>query len=75
MEKVRKHFQPEFINRIDEFIIFEPLVASQIATIVRLRTDGVAKRLKEKKMVLELKDSAVRWEAKLFVVWGLGCRV
>ena len=37
MEKVRKHFQPEFINRIDEFIIFEPLQAEQIETIVRLQ--------------------------------------
>jgi hypothetical protein len=37
MEKVRKHFQPEFINRIDEFIIFEPLAAEQIETIVRLQ--------------------------------------
>lgn len=37
MEKVRKHFQPEFVNRIDEFIIFEPLIAEQIKTIVKLQ--------------------------------------
>ena len=60
MERVRKHFQPEFINRIDEFIIFEPLAAEQIEAIVRLQVRGVAARLGEKKMKLRLADSAAR---------------
>lgn len=60
MEKVRKHFQPEFVNRIDEFIIFEPLAADQIETIVRLQVRGVGQRLSEKKMKLLLHDSAVK---------------
>jgi hypothetical protein len=68
MEKVRKHFQPEFINRIDEFIIFEPLTAAQIETIVRLQVRGVGARVAEKKMKLALHDSAVRCE----FLWGVG---
>jgi ATP-dependent Clp protease ATP-binding subunit ClpB len=60
MDKVRKHFQPEFLNRIDEFILFEPLVAEQIETIVRMRTRGVGTRLAEKKMRLELRDAAIK---------------
>lgn len=37
MSAVRGHFRPEFINRIDDFIIFEPLQLSQIRTIVQLQ--------------------------------------
>lgn len=59
MERVRKHFRPEFLNRIDEFICFEPLSNEQISTIVGLRAKGVAKRVAEKKMRLELTDSAI----------------
>jgi ATP-dependent Clp protease ATP-binding subunit ClpB len=60
MEKVRKHFQPEFLNRIDEFIIFEPLNTEQIRCIVNLRTAGVEARVAEKKMTLLLQDSAIQ---------------
>ncbi|WIA41731.1 hypothetical protein OEZ86_009074 [Tetradesmus obliquus] len=60
MERVRRHFQPEFLNRIDEFIIFDPLSSSQIGTIVGLRCKGVASRVAEKKMALALKDSAIQ---------------
>jgi ATP-dependent Clp protease ATP-binding subunit ClpB len=60
MDKVRRHFQPEFLNRIDEFIIFDPLSSAQIATIVGLRCKGVTARVAEKKMSLALKDSAIQ---------------
>jgi ATP-dependent Clp protease ATP-binding subunit ClpB len=60
MDKVRRHFQPEFLNRIDEFIIFDPLSSSQIRTIVGLRCKGVVARVAEKKMSLALKDSAIQ---------------
>ncbi|KAF6253273.1 P-loop containing nucleoside triphosphate hydrolase protein [Scenedesmus sp. NREL 46B-D3] len=60
MDKVRRHFQPEFLNRIDEFIIFDPLSSAQISTIVGLRCKGVVARVAEKKMTLALKDSAIQ---------------
>ncbi|GLC34593.1 Chaperone protein ClpB3, chloroplastic [Pleodorina starrii] len=60
MGQVRSHFRPEFVNRIDEFIIFDPLSQEQIATIVRLQARRVAERLAEKKIGLTLTDSAVR---------------
>ena len=44
--------QPEFVNRIDEFIIFEPLKRNEIAKIVRLRLKGVINRLGDRKMKL-----------------------
>ncbi|GLI64128.1 hypothetical protein VaNZ11_007308 [Volvox africanus] len=60
MGQVRTHFRPEFVNRIDEFIIFDPLSQNQIAHIVRLQARRVAERLADKKIGLELTDSAVR---------------
>jgi ATP-dependent Clp protease ATP-binding subunit ClpB len=51
---VRKHFTPEFINRIDEFIIFEPLAKTHIRKIVRLRLKGVEARIADKKMKLQV---------------------
>jgi ATP-dependent Clp protease ATP-binding subunit ClpA len=48
--QVRKHFKPEFVNRIDEFIIFEPLRSDEIRHIVKLRARGVVGRLAERKM-------------------------
>jgi len=64
MEQVRRHFKPEFVNRIDEFIIFEPLKADEIHHIVRLRTRGVVERLAERKMKLVLRESAVDYLAR-----------
>lgn len=58
--QVRSHFRPEFVNRIDEFIIFDPLSQDQIASIVRLQVSRVAERLAEKKIGLQLTDLAVR---------------
>ncbi|KAG2487646.1 hypothetical protein HYH03_013784 [Edaphochlamys debaryana] len=59
MDQVRKHFPPEFLNRVDEFIIFEPLTQHQIRSVVLLRLVGLVQRLKDKKIRLVLADSAV----------------
>eukprot|EP00210_Caulerpa_lentillifera_P007379 g7052.t1 len=63
MSFVRSTFRPEFVNRIDEFIIFDSLRLDQIKEIVRLQANRVAKRLAEKKMKLQLEDSAVEYLA------------
>jgi ATP-dependent Clp protease ATP-binding subunit ClpB len=62
--QVRMHFRPEFINRIDEFIIFQGLKKDEIKSIVRLQADRVSKRLAERKMTLQLTDSAVDFLAE-----------
>eukprot|EP00208_Stichococcus_sp_RCC1054_P006167 CAMPEP_0206137422 /NCGR_PEP_ID=MMETSP1473-20131121/2545_1 /ASSEMBLY_ACC=CAM_ASM_001109 /TAXON_ID=1461547 /ORGANISM="Stichococcus sp, Strain RCC1054" /LENGTH=989 /DNA_ID=CAMNT_0053530491 /DNA_START=123 /DNA_END=3092 /DNA_ORIENTATION=- len=59
MGTVNTFFRPEFINRIDDFVIFEGLNRQQIGTIVRLQAQRVADRLKSRKIKLELTDSAV----------------
>lgn len=57
--QVRTHFRPEFINRIDEFIIFQGLQKDQIKSIVRLQADRVQNRLADKKMLMDLTEDAV----------------
>jgi len=57
--QVRTHFRPEFINRIDEFIVFQGLQKNQIQAIVCLQADKVKQRLAEKKIKMELHESAV----------------
>lgn len=61
MAAVRGHFRPEFINRIDEFAIFDPLQRDQIKSIVRLQALRVGERLESKKMRLEMTEEAVEF--------------
>ncbi|KAG2453363.1 hypothetical protein HYH02_001587 [Chlamydomonas schloesseri] len=63
MEHVRAHFRPEFINRVDEFITFDPLQPDQIKQIVLLRAQKLVARLGERRMRLELTDPAVEYLA------------
>lgn len=61
--QVKAHFRPEFVNRVDDFVVFEALKLSEIKQIVRLQAKRVEDRLKDKKMRLELTDSAVDYLA------------
>jgi ATP-dependent Clp protease ATP-binding subunit ClpB len=54
MERVQEHFRPEFINRIDDIIVFHPLGAEQIRAIVDIQLEGLRARLAERDMTLEL---------------------
>jgi ATP-dependent Clp protease ATP-binding subunit ClpB len=58
MERVQQHFRPEFINRIDDIIVFHPLGAEQIRAIVDIQLAGLRKRLAERDLLLELADDA-----------------
>ena len=64
MAAVRSHFRPEFVNRIDEFIVFHPLGSVQIEKIVRLQVQRVAGRLAGRKIGLTLSDAAVQFLAE-----------
>jgi len=59
MEVVRQHFRPEFINRIDEAVVFHPLRASQIRAIAEIQTAGLRKRLAERGIALEFSEAAL----------------
>ncbi len=59
MDAVSNHFRPEFINRIDEVVIFEPLARDQIAGIAQIQLGRLRKRLAERELSLELSDEAL----------------
>jgi len=59
MGVVQAHFRPEFINRLDEIVVFHPLDKSQIREIARLQTNYLAKRLQERQIDLEISDGAL----------------
>nr|WP_305135473.1 ATP-dependent chaperone ClpB [uncultured Schaedlerella sp.] len=65
MNELRGHFRPEFLNRLDEIIMFKPLTKSNISGIIDLLVADVNKRLEEKELSIELTESA-----KGFVVEG-----
>ncbi|MFN2138449.1 MAG: AAA family ATPase, partial [Candidatus Promineifilaceae bacterium] len=64
-DALKKTFRPEFINRIDEIIIFEPLSEDDVVEIVNLQMRDVQARLSEQgDLTIELTDEAKRWLAK-----------
>lgn len=61
MEIVRSHFRPEFLNRLDEVILFHRLGQSHMAPIVDIQVSRVDKLLADRKIVLDLSDAARAW--------------
>ena len=58
MDELRAHFRPEFLNRVDETVVFLPLRRDQIARIVDLQMQRLRQRLEERKIKLDLTDAA-----------------
>ena len=58
MGDLRAHFRPEFLNRLDEIILFKPLTKDNIGHIVDLMMADVNKRLEDKELQIELTDAA-----------------
>ncbi len=61
MEAVKKHFRPEFINRIDEIVFFNPLGKDVMAGIVKIQLRNLEKRLAERRIELNVSDKAIKW--------------
>jgi len=64
MEMVKNHFKPEFLNRLDDIIVFDRLNNEQVEKITSLQIDQLRKVLLEQKIELEVSDSALQWIAK-----------
>ena len=58
MNDLRSHFRPEFLNRLDETILFKPLTKNNIGSIIDLLVADINKRLADKELVVALSDSA-----------------
>ncbi len=65
MEAMRTSFRPEFLNRIDEIIIFHGLQRSELREIVKLQVQRLSQRLVDRKMSLKLSDSALDFLAEV----------
>lgn len=61
MEAVKKHFRPEFINRIDEIVFFNPLGKDVMSGIVKIQLANLEKRLAERRIELNVTDKAIKW--------------
>ena len=58
MDELRRHFRPEFLNRVDETVLFKPLQVDQLMMIIDLLVAGLRQRLADRKIVLTLTDKA-----------------
>ncbi|HXS13503.1 MAG TPA: ATP-dependent chaperone ClpB [Acidobacteriaceae bacterium] len=58
MEELRKHFRPEFLNRVDDIVVFHPLNEAQLEHIVDLRLDDLRRLLEDRRITLELTEPA-----------------
>ncbi len=61
MEVVRAHFRPEFLNRVDEIILFHRLKREHMGKIVDIQMERLAKLLADRKITLKLDDKAKDW--------------
>jgi ATP-dependent Clp protease ATP-binding subunit ClpB len=64
-ELLRKTIRPEFLNRIDEIVLFKPLLKSEIRKIVDIQLERVQKMLQDKEIILDVSDEAKDWLAQL----------
>jgi len=63
MDELRRHFRPEFLNRVDDVVLFKPLRHEEILKIVDLQLADLRRRLAEQRIALEVTDEARRWLA------------
>lgn len=61
---VKATFKPEFINRLDDVVMFDALTSEQLTKIVDIQIDALAKRLESRRLVLDVHDDAKEWLAK-----------
>ncbi|WP_134772246.1 ATP-dependent chaperone ClpB [Ornithinimicrobium flavum] len=64
MATVRSTFKPEFLNRLDEVVVFDPLSQDELATIVGLQVDLLARRLSDRRITLSVTEQARDWLAR-----------
>jgi ATP-dependent Clp protease ATP-binding subunit ClpB len=64
MAAMRSHFRPEFLNRLDDIVLFKPLTEAEIERIVELMFDDIRARLAERQMTLEITPESLRYIAE-----------
>lgn len=61
MDAVKRQFRPEFINRIDEIVFFNPLGKDVMAGIVKIQLRNLERRLADRRITLDVSDAAIKW--------------
>jgi len=74
MDAVKRHFRPEFLNRIDEMIVFHPLTEEDLTKIVTILMSDVTKRLEERDLHLEITPEAMKLLVKEGSDFTMGAR-
>lgn len=64
MEELRRAFRPEFLNRVDDVVLFRPLTSGEIGRIVKLLAASLEKRLQEQNISLEITEGAAVFIAR-----------
>jgi ATP-dependent Clp protease ATP-binding subunit ClpB len=65
LEALRRHFRPEFLNRVDEVVVFRALTEAELAKIVEIQLEGLRRRLADRRIVLEVNEAARHYLAKI----------
>jgi ATP-dependent Clp protease ATP-binding subunit ClpB len=65
LEALRRQFRPEFLNRVDEVVVFRALTEGELARIVEIQLEGLRRRLAERRMVLEVTGAAQAYLARV----------
>jgi ATP-dependent Clp protease ATP-binding subunit ClpB len=65
LDALRRHFRPEFLNRVDEVVVFRALTEGQLAKIVDIQLEGLRRRLAERRITLEVPEAARAWLARV----------
>jgi len=63
LEVVRSHFKPEFLNRLDDIVVFDALSTTDLTEIVNIQLQGLTRRLAARRLTLEVSDGAREWLA------------
>ncbi|HBD07223.1 MAG TPA: type VI secretion system ATPase TssH, partial [Syntrophobacteraceae bacterium] len=64
MAELRQHFRPEFLNRVDDIVLFKPLTLAETTAIVDLLTEDLSRRLKDRRIRLEITPAAKEFIAR-----------
>jgi ATP-dependent Clp protease ATP-binding subunit ClpB len=64
LETVRHSFKPEFLNRLDDIVVFTALSEDELRRIARLQADRLADRLRDRRLELDVTDAALDWLAR-----------
>ena len=65
MQELRQHFRPEFLNRVDDSVVFHPLLQEHMSGIIRIQLERLKKRLHERNIYLNLTEEAVEFLAEV----------